>query len=156
MLNLEEEDQVAQNYGIEIFINHENYNRTTKQNDIAVIKLAKNVNFNDRVRPACLWSSENIGQTKVIATGWGSTENYGPSSKDLLKVQLDLLNNDICSEYYEDQSYDITGKQLCVGVLAGGKDTCQGGKINQRKKSFSKISRFSPHRFWWTNSNHFG
>lgn len=56
---------------IESFISHENYNRETKENDIALIKLKQQVVFNKSIRPACLQQSETISKSKAIATGWG-------------------------------------------------------------------------------------
>lgn len=41
-------------YEIEEFIKHENYSRRNGADDIALIKLVKNVTFTDFVRPACL------------------------------------------------------------------------------------------------------
>jgi secreted trypsin-like serine protease len=46
-----------------------------------------------------------------------------------LKVQLKILDANVCSEAYEDHEYfTFTNNQLCAGNLDGGYDTCQGGK----------------------------
>ena len=60
-------------YLIESFTRHEKYNSRTKANDIAVIKLTKDVSFTNpqKIRPACLWQTERIGQSNAIASGWG-------------------------------------------------------------------------------------
>lgn len=115
----------AQDYDIEDFIVHEDYNRMTKQNDIALIKLKIPVDFsNHRIRPACLWQSHNINQTYAIASGWGATQYEGESSNNLMKVKLDLLESDECSIVIG--SILITENQICAG-LSGRRDTCQGG-----------------------------
>lgn len=59
---------------IESFISHERYNKETKENDIALIKLGQQVVFNKFIRPACLQQSENISKKKAIATGWGNKD----------------------------------------------------------------------------------
>lgn len=56
---------------IERFINHEAYNRETRENDIALIKMTRPVSFTKSIRPACLHQTKSIGKTKAVATGWG-------------------------------------------------------------------------------------
>lgn len=56
---------------IEQFINHELYDRETRENDIALIKMTRSVTFTKYIRPACLQQTEEIGKTKAVATGWG-------------------------------------------------------------------------------------
>lgn len=43
-------------------------------------------------------------------------------SNDLMKVQLDILNNNVCKHTYQD-SFVIIDKQICAGVLEGGHDS---------------------------------
>lgn len=123
-------------YKIEVFIPHEKYDFFTKQNDIAVIKLADRVNFVDpkAVRPACLWQSEKLDAVKAIATGYGAKRHGGEMNTDLMKVRLDILDNDVCVNYFnEDDDEDdpesnvvINDNQMCIGSHESGKDTCQG------------------------------
>jgi secreted trypsin-like serine protease len=90
----------------------------------------RSLEANQKIRPACLWQTEEIEQTTTVATGWGSTE-YGASeaSDDLMKVKLDILELEKCSFYKDIESgIVIDNKQICVGVLSGGKDTCNGGR----------------------------
>lgn len=94
------------------------------------MRLAHRVEFTNFIRPACLTQVNNFG-AKAIATGWGSTENYGSTSDELLKVQLDLLDNNLCVEAFEDDDDVVIDEdQICAGLLSGGRDTCQGGKYN--------------------------
>lgn len=123
------------------FITHERYNDKTKENDIAVIKLSRKVSLNrnpDRsddantiIRPACLWQSANIDRSETIAIGWGRNESAAIKGSDkLMKVKLDLFDLTKCNYLKEivDDDLDINDKQICVGFMAGGKDTCQGGE----------------------------
>jgi len=105
-------------YEIAEFINHENYDRDTKHNDIALIRLATDVKFTKFIRPACLYPSDTITKKSAIASGWGYTEVAGPTSDELLKVELDIIPNDRCSAIFNDESnYNIDNTQLCAGVL---------------------------------------
>lgn len=123
----------AEDYAIEKFIVHESYKSSTKQNDIAVAKLIRDVEFRlpQRIRPSCLWQDKIIRQSKTIAIGWGATA-YGALgiTDELMKVQLDILDNSLCAENFEETGLTITNGQVCAGVLDGGKDTCTGGKSN--------------------------
>ena len=54
-------------YSIDQFIKHESYTRKSRYYDIALIKLTQDVTFSKFIRPACLWQSPNINQTKAVA-----------------------------------------------------------------------------------------
>lgn len=47
-----------------------------KKNDIALIRVTERIRFNDFIRPACLQDdlAEKDPSTKLILSGWGSTE----------------------------------------------------------------------------------
>jgi len=112
---------------IERFINHEAYNRQTKENDIALIKLSQSVSFTKSIRPACLHQTEAIGKAKAVATGWGYTEYGGQTSDILQKVQLDIIGNQQCRDFHNNRKdYGIFDSQICAGVIEGGNDTCGG------------------------------
>lgn len=70
-LKLKDKDLPEIDILIDSFIAHEDYNKDTKQNDIAVIKMKQSAPLSKSIRPACLQQSENIGKTKAVATGWG-------------------------------------------------------------------------------------
>lgn len=126
MINLNSTNSVTKK--IEKFISHEDYNSFTKQNDIALIQLKRKLRLSyiEYIRPACLWQNDEIGRNTTIAVGWGATEYAGSTSTDLLKVRLDLHKTEICNNSFEDYSgLIINDNQICAGVLAGGKDTCQ-------------------------------
>lgn len=63
-------------------ITHEQYVSGSKaqENDIALLRLGRSVQFTDTVKPICLPVSQNIrnldydGRTMIVA-GWGKTEN---------------------------------------------------------------------------------
>ena len=57
-----------------IFI-HEKYDRKKKNNDIAILKLDKNLIFNDNVKPACLPDSSVSYDGVGIASGWGDIDS---------------------------------------------------------------------------------
>lgn len=72
----------------------------------------------------------NLNVSKAVAIGWGYVGYASPQSDELLKVELDIIDQNLCNRLIEDKlslSYDeLTDRsQLCAGVLRGGRDTCQ-------------------------------
>lgn len=113
---------------------HESYDPETKLNDIAVIILTSEVSFRNAqiIRPACLWTKPTLEEKTTIASGWGYTTYGGQVSQDLMKVKLDILDIGVCQNSFDDRDdVVINNSQICAGVLAGNRDTCQGGKFLQ-------------------------
>jgi secreted trypsin-like serine protease len=129
---LELDTQNAEDFTINQFIEHENYNANTKQNDIAVAKLNHDAcdspKFPLTIRPACLWQTESVWQNKAIASGWGFTDYASTLSNELMKVKLDILDSSLCDKVFSEEGFKIDRKQICAGVVAGGRDTCNGGE----------------------------
>lgn len=118
-------------YDIAEVIKHPNYKGKLNYDDIALIKLLETVVFNKFVRPACLWQTNNINDTKAVAIGFGTTGYAEEQSEELLKVGLDIIRNSECSNYIDVMKRldrGIIDTQLCAGVLSGGRDTCGGWK----------------------------
>lgn len=122
-------------------IKHENYSAKTKYNDIALLKLSKKVEFTKYIRPACLWQTSDTNNSKIIATGWGLTEAFGEGSDELLKVGLDIINNDDCNHYLDDLDNKIIDTQMCAGELKGGKDSCNGGELKKNHFEHNSLNR---------------
>ncbi|XP_058452853.1 serine protease snake-like isoform X2 [Malaya genurostris] len=116
-------------FDVEDYLKHPEYSVSRSYHDIALVKLAEVVFFSALIRPACLWTTEPLNVTSVVATGFGLTEFVGNSSTVLMKVRLDLMPKSLCEEKYSllrKFSDGIRSEQLCVGSQRGGKDTCQG------------------------------
>lgn len=129
-------------------IKHDRYSKATRQHDIALARLSRQIAFTKFIRPACLWQDNQIRNERAIATGWGHTEFVGASSDELLKVILDIQHLENCQNVFDETSFVINENQICAGVDQGGADTCQGGEpmIVDRWKN----SNFSSFRFRWT------
>lgn len=113
---------------IEDFFIHPKYQPNSKYNDIALIKFKGNVVLTSKIRPACLWQSHVVNYTEAIATGWGNTDFSGVKSDELLKVNLAIIQNEVCSPYFESTRNLVNGiidTQICAGSLSEDKDTCQ-------------------------------
>lgn len=101
-----------------------------KYNDIALIRLAAEVKFNEYIRPACLPELDSIG-FNAMATGWGRLDHNRPLNTHLQKVELDLFTYKECDDLYAILNSRYINKgivnetQLCAGSHFGRGDTCQ-------------------------------
>jgi len=119
-------DPEAQYVNFQQFIPHEQYDLDgRKKNDIAIIKLAKPIKFDNTVQPACLpKQDERVPEgTTALAAGWGKVVEGGKSSLDLLNVKLPITSHETCNNVYRNI---VEKTQVCAGYPEGGKDSCQG------------------------------
>ena len=115
---------------IEKRFNHPNYSkRESIDHDIALFKLQETVQFNDYIRPICLPQfNENV--ENAVVTGWGTTGFGEELSKDLLKVTLEIFDQDECQSKYERTGLTKNGidkeTKICAGSHSEEKDSCGG------------------------------
>lgn len=114
---------------IEKLIIHPQYNKPKFSNDIGLIRLKRQVNFQDHILPICLPATpefQKMSLPKYILTGWGKTET-NTLSDVLLKATVPRIDNVQCMQILQQQRLWIllSDKQMC----AGGKnlvDSCRG------------------------------
>ena len=123
-------DGSGQRRNIKRIVLRADYNRWTKDNDIALLemftplKLDKITSSIELVTPE-LASRLLIKDADVTVTGWGFTRENGTVVRDLRYVDVKMVDRDFCNA---PLSYNglITDNMICAGVDAGGKDSCQG------------------------------
>uniref|UniRef100_A0AAV2LFL2 Peptidase S1 domain-containing protein n=1 Tax=Knipowitschia caucasica TaxID=637954 RepID=A0AAV2LFL2_KNICA len=108
---------------------HADYNSTTFNNDIALMKLSSSISYSDYIKPVCLASSSSLfhNSTSCWGTGWGRLSKDEPLvAHDVLQeVQIPVIGNQMCScSYLKVENASITSNMLCAGEL--GKGICQG------------------------------
>ncbi|XP_017347442.1 enteropeptidase [Ictalurus punctatus] len=115
-----------QNHQIDQIIINQNYNRRTKDSDIALIHLQNKVNFTDYIQPICLPNSAQqfAAGRKCVIAGWGRLTEGGTVADVLQQAVLPLINNSVCQARLPE--YNITERMVCAGYPEGGIDTCQG------------------------------
>lgn len=111
---------------------HAEYNLDgRKLNDIAIIKLAREVDLDKNIQLACLPDASkpdypNRYEVEAFAMGWGAVDYESQYLPELLQnVALELLDGQRQCFLDQQQMFDWR-TQICAGVLNGGKDTCQG------------------------------
>ncbi|KOB72494.1 Hemolymph proteinase 9 [Operophtera brumata] len=104
--------------------------------DIALIELAYEVHFTNRMKPACLWNRPDNGDFGKEASLADSLK----MSANLQVADVDIMGSKQCDELLENtHNRHWTGlmeNQLCAGRLEGGVDACQGdsgGPLQFRK-----------------------
>merc|ERR1712121_241543 len=112
---------------------HPSYLQGSKwNNDIAVVKLAKPLEFNSVVQPACLpqKGSEVECGTQLTHVGWG---RIGPSVGDVNVRRLQAtiitsMSNQDCKRIYESKApqYRVEYNILCARVEEDQRSWCSG------------------------------
>ncbi|XP_069044035.1 uncharacterized protein [Lepisosteus oculatus] len=118
--------------GLQQIIVHPDYDSSTNNNDIALLRLSSSVSFTNYIQPICLAdrSSSFFTGTSCWVTGWGDTAEGGSllGNQTLQEVQLPIMGNRQCG-CLNDMAFgsgSITANMICAGELQGGKDSCQG------------------------------
>ncbi|CAO1306775.1 unnamed protein product [Diamesa tonsa] len=101
---------------------HSDFDPTTYQNDIAVLKLLRPSVFNSYIWPICMPPmEEDWASRRAVVIGWGTQFFGGPHSPVLMEVNVPIWTNARCQEQYAHKIYDTV---VCAG--SGEKDSCQG------------------------------
>ncbi|KAK9510965.1 hypothetical protein O3M35_005632 [Rhynocoris fuscipes] len=109
---------------VEKAIEHPNYVERGNSYDIAILKLKTKIEFSDAVGPVCLPQSNlNLQNEQIKVMGWGLTKTDGEPSPVLLKVNLKVIDLDICKTMFASVQNNST-YQICT--WAPDRDSCQG------------------------------
>ncbi|CAH0382654.1 unnamed protein product [Bemisia tabaci] len=99
--------------------------------DLALIKLAKPVRFQDNIIPICLpeLGTSFYGASGVIA-GWGKTDTkYGKTGTNILhKATVPILSDDECLQWHRQKNIhvELYTEMFCAGHSDGHMDACLG------------------------------
>ncbi len=107
---------------------HEQFNRDTMDNDVALLLLEDydSIALGD-IKPISVSTDmslpERLGSATVI--GWGNATSVGDLLIDeLQEVTLPVIPTELCRSA---EGYENVGlRQICAAPLSGGKDSCQG------------------------------
>ncbi|RWS26875.1 clotting factor B-like protein [Leptotrombidium deliense] len=125
-------------YEIAEVIPHENYRPWKYYNDIALLKLAEKVEYDENIGPVCLPTKDTVTTSELVGksiklAGWGTTSYEGSVSESLQTTNVPIVSNEECQKNYSTlEGFDfafhdgINSNFICAGYEEGGKDTCQG------------------------------
>ncbi|KAF5293938.1 hypothetical protein FQA39_LY13643 [Lamprigera yunnana] len=113
------------------FLSHEKFNKTSLENDVAIVKLKEKVTFTDFIQPICLPINDGIDykpevNKNLLVSGWGKTDsaNIGGSSK-LLYTTVEVWDLRKCNDSVPPNSRPIRDSQLCANGIKK-QDACKG------------------------------
>ena len=108
----------------ENFFVHKEWDRGSRANDIALIKLERSV---VDIKPIGRLANEERGlffdKSKATILGWGYTKELGQITDDLRYVGVEIVPSEACQPSYPDR---ILPGMFCAGAPNGKKDACQG------------------------------
>ncbi|XP_053605582.1 trypsin-1-like isoform X2 [Plodia interpunctella] len=105
-------------------VRHRSFNADSYNNDIALLKLRKPVNFSKIIKPVCLppASIDPAGKEGIVV-GWGRTSEGGQLPAVVQEVRVPILSLAQCRRKRYKASR-ITSNMLCAGRAST--DSCQG------------------------------
>ncbi|XP_059612049.1 serine protease grass-like [Phlebotomus argentipes] len=110
----------------DLLLPHPKYNTPKFANDIGLIRLQDRADVNrENIKPVCLPFTRELQRkplNRLVAMGWGTTENQTTSS-ELLMARLPVVDNSMCQSVF--LSLQWTPNQFCAGG-ENNVDTCKG------------------------------
>jgi len=117
----------------EVYV-HPNYTGSSpvvwNSHDIALLKLAKPVEFTDHISPICLPTVQDelpAAGTDTFIIGWGNTKVPSRDPSPTVKqVMVPLVAQETCKARNTDDFKFNEKLEICVGFDKGGKGACHG------------------------------
>lgn len=125
--NLQQSDGTEIEFRVELSIKHPRYDKKTVDNDVALLKLPREVERSNFIGYSCLperYQALPTGHTCTII-GWGKKRHNDDAGTDILhEAEVPIVPNERCRAVYHD--YTITKNMFCAGHKRGRIDTCAG------------------------------
>ncbi|XP_014467224.1 PREDICTED: serine protease hepsin-like [Dinoponera quadriceps] len=117
-------DGVAVMRAVSAVIRHRNFDISSFNHDVALLRLRKSVKFSKKVRPVCLPQPDTDPAGKEgTVVGWGRTSEGGMLPAKVHEVQVPIYSLSQCRKM-KYRANRITDNMICAG--RGGQDSCQG------------------------------
>ena len=95
-------DSVVDRRDVSAIKNHPRFQSTNANYDFSILILGTPLVFTSTIAPVCLPASTQSLYTGQVATvtGWGDTSAEGSPSPTLQEVEVTVVSNEKCSDYY--------------------------------------------------------
>ncbi|XP_031354805.1 melanization protease 1-like isoform X2 [Photinus pyralis] len=109
----EECSEPVQEFEIDEIIPHPKFNKSTSEDDIAVIRLSHNAQYTDYIRPICLPipGSRDIGDKELALSGWGILGRLQNITEVKKKILASFVGLEECNAVYN--------KSVVMGMVEG-------------------------------------
>lgn len=111
-------------YAVEEFWIHCNYDNPTYHNDIAILRTAEPIVFNELTQPVPLPVSPLRDGDEIILTGWGDNVLWGGTPDNLHKLHTKFMTYEECREIYGGAEMLDVG-HICTFTRVG-EGSCHG------------------------------
>ncbi|XP_062709528.1 chymotrypsin-like protease CTRL-1 [Aedes albopictus] len=120
--NLDSPEDNVRQFDVDKIIRHEEYEKDTFENDIALLKLSSEIAFTSYIQPVCLWQGDSqlskITSKIGFVIGWGLDEGYN-LPKHLSEATMPIVSSKTCweSDRLHYNKYYFESKTFCAGRL---------------------------------------
>ncbi|XP_015524395.2 proclotting enzyme [Neodiprion lecontei] len=103
---------------------HLDFDPSTYEHDIAIVKMHRPTTFSSYIWPICLPPVGVTFENKSgIVIGWGTQFFGGPASSVLMEVAVPIWPQKKCVRTFTQRIPDTA---MCAAAFEGGRDSCQG------------------------------
>lgn len=135
-------------HAIEYVEHHPEWNKSSTDFDIGLIKVQKPFEFSNRISPIKLVDANAIIKvgTLVTVSGWGMTSERALFAPFVLhSVTVPVVDREACNHNYTLHGGNkISKRMICAGGTGDGKDSCQGDSggplISQDRRLIGVVS----------------
>ncbi|XP_077485540.1 complement factor B-like isoform X2 [Amblyomma americanum] len=127
-------NETAKKLVVESIVIHKEYNNSTFQNDIALLRLRDEIVYEKSVRPICLpplkkenGKNSSVKRKTAFVIGWGAdTANNLKSTDSLMQLKMEIGSRDECNKSVQGHPGKVYPEQglICAKSVKG--DTCNG------------------------------
>ncbi|NXG45256.1 CTRC protein, partial [Psilopogon haemacephalus] len=129
--------------GVDKTIVHENWNSYLIINDIALIKLAEEVEETETIQAACLPPADLVLENDYpcYVTGWGRIRTNGPLADALQQALLPVVDYETCSKWNWWGS-TVRDTMICAGGdgVVSGCNGDSGGPLNCQRDGLWEVN----------------
>ncbi|EDS36292.1 polyserase-2 [Culex quinquefasciatus] len=104
-------------YSIESIIVHPEFNVASLRNNVALVRVSRNINFKDHIQPICLPVTPSLRQQRLqqgIIAGWGAQTYNDSYPRILRKATVQLWDQSDCEDLV-DPKWHVGDDVLCSG-----------------------------------------
>ncbi|XP_049888035.1 chymotrypsin-2-like [Pectinophora gossypiella] len=114
----------GERYSVDAIINHEGFNNALITNDVSLLKVSRDIEFNDRVQPIQLPDDNTEGGAQLLLSGWGRVSYPGDLPIQLQMINLTALSVEVCQDIYSNIN-PVFANQIC-SLTKTGEGACHG------------------------------